>query len=71
MSDNEWNDIYSRMKIKDTDDNQMPIAPQLEFDYTQQAGLDKIVIPIKVELLHPWIKTADYDYVNITIVNKK
>lgn len=71
MSDNEWNDIYSRMKIKDTDDNNMPIAPQLEFDYTQQAGLDKIVIPIKVELLHPWIKTADYDYVNITIVNKK
>ena len=71
LSDNEWNDIYSRMKIKDTDDNNMPIAPQLEFDYTQQAGLDKIVIPIKVELLHPWIKTADYDYVNITIVNKK
>lgn len=71
LSDNEWNDIYSRMKIKDTDDNKMPIAPQLEFDYTQQAGLDKIVIPIKVELLHPWIKTADYDYVNITIVNKK
>ena len=71
LSDNEWNDIVSRMKIKVKDDNNMPIAPQLEFDYTQQAGLDEIVIPIKVELLHPWIKTADYDYVNITIVNKK